>query len=140
MMIPNADRASKYTYVFIAHETAHQWWGDIVSWRSYRDQWLSEGFAGILGNSLHQPASRGRSKRRFISSMRESLRTAPVDPQRPGQRPPGHVGPIILGHGWDTSKTRGAYQVLIYNKGALVLADAPFPLDGPTSEQRQRVL
>jgi aminopeptidase N len=33
-MIPNADRASKYTYQFIAHETAHQWWGNIVAWRS----------------------------------------------------------------------------------------------------------
>jgi aminopeptidase N len=49
MMIPAADRDSKYTYVFIAHETAHQWWGDMVSWRSYRDQWLSEGFAEYSG-------------------------------------------------------------------------------------------
>lgn len=38
LMIPPTDQANKNTYVFIAHETAHQWWGDIVSWRSYRDQ------------------------------------------------------------------------------------------------------
>ena len=36
-------------YAFIAHETAHQWWGNIVAWRSYRDQWLSEGFAEYSG-------------------------------------------------------------------------------------------
>ena len=41
VMIPKTDTASKYTFSFIAHETAHQWWGNIVAWRSYRDQWLS---------------------------------------------------------------------------------------------------
>ena len=57
VMIPDTDRASKYTYVFVAHETAHQWWGNIVAWRSYRDQWLSEGFAeysGILYTGLRE--------------------------------------------------------------------------------------
>ena len=28
-----------------AHETAHQWWGDLVGWKSYRDQWLVEALA-----------------------------------------------------------------------------------------------
>ena len=28
-----------------AHEVAHQWWGHVVGWASYRDQWISEGFA-----------------------------------------------------------------------------------------------
>jgi hypothetical protein len=29
----------------IAHELAHQWWGNMVGWTSYRDQWLSEALA-----------------------------------------------------------------------------------------------
>jgi hypothetical protein len=29
----------------MAHETAHQWWGNLVSPLSYRDTWLSEGMA-----------------------------------------------------------------------------------------------
>lgn len=29
--------------------TAHQWWGNIVYWRFYLDQWLSEGFAEYSG-------------------------------------------------------------------------------------------
>ena len=28
-----------------SHEVSHQWWGHIVGWSSYHDQWLSEGFA-----------------------------------------------------------------------------------------------
>src|SRR5205814_10098636 len=49
LMIPGTDEATMYTYQFIAHETSHQWWGDSVLWRSYRDQWLSEGFAEYSG-------------------------------------------------------------------------------------------
>lgn len=29
----------------IAHELAHQWWGDVVTCRDWRDMWLNEGFA-----------------------------------------------------------------------------------------------
>src|SRR5262249_55211296 len=28
-----------------AHEVSHQWWGHVVGWSTYHDQWLSEGFA-----------------------------------------------------------------------------------------------
>src|SRR5207247_2101883 len=27
---------------FIAHELAHQWWGQAVGWQNYHEQWLSE--------------------------------------------------------------------------------------------------
>ena len=29
----------------LAHELGHQWWGHVVGWKSYRDQWVSETFA-----------------------------------------------------------------------------------------------
>ena len=31
--------------LFIGHEIAHQWWGHLIAWDSYRDQWLSEAMA-----------------------------------------------------------------------------------------------
>ena len=30
------------------HEVAHQWWGNIVGWDSYRDQWIDEAMANYL--------------------------------------------------------------------------------------------
>ena len=36
---------SRWKGYFLAHEIAHQWWGQGVTWRSYHDQWLSEGLA-----------------------------------------------------------------------------------------------
>jgi hypothetical protein len=121
VMIPGADRASKYTFAFIAHETAHQWWGNIVAWRSYRDQWLSEGFAeysGILYTSFRKDH---KASLNLIDELRDSLRRPPETQTGVGKGKLVDVGPIVLGHRLSTSKTYGAYNTLIYNKGALVL-------------------
>ena len=32
----------------LAHEIGHQWWGHVVGWKTYRDQWISETFAEYL--------------------------------------------------------------------------------------------
>ncbi len=36
---------SSYPSFFLAHELAHQWWGQAVGWKNYHEQWLSEGVA-----------------------------------------------------------------------------------------------
>jgi hypothetical protein len=131
LMIPATDRSSKYTYSFIAHETAHQWWGDIVSWRSYRDQWLSEGFAeysGILYTALRDGK---KSADELLRDLRASLRQPPETTSGVGKGKLADVGPLILGHRLATSKTLGAYQALIYNKGALVLRMLHFLMTNP---------
>src|ERR1700752_1447281 len=137
LMIPPADRASKYTYQFIAHETAHQWWGNIVAWRSYRDQWLSEGFAeysGILYTGLRESPG---AKNELLGRLRSSLKDAPITTTGIGKGRLVDVGPIILGHRLNTSKTLGAYQALIYNKGALVLRMLHFMLSNPNTGDGQ---
>ena len=137
LMIPATDRANKNTYSFIAHETAHQWWGGIVAWRSYRDQWLSEGFAeysGILYTGMRD--SKG-SKDDLLSRARESLRLPPETTTGVGKGRLVDVGPIILGHRLNTSKSFGTYQVLIYNKGALVLRMLHYMMSDPGSGNGQ---
>lgn len=138
LMIPDTDRADKYTYSFISHETAHQWWGNVVAWRSYRDQWLSEGFAeysGVLYTSLRQNP---KAALHLVDEMRDSLKLPPRTASEGlgmgrGKGRLEDVGPIILGHRLDTSKTYGAYQALIYNKGALVLRMIHFLLTNPAN-------
>src|SRR6185436_9063453 len=133
LMIPAADYASKNTYKFIAHETAHQWWGNIVAWRSYRDQWLSEGFAeysGILYTGLR---ANPKSREELLSRLRQSLREPPRTLTGIGEGRLADVGPIILGHRLNTKRTLGAYQALIYNKGALVLRMLHFLMTNPAN-------
>ena len=133
LMIPPTDRASKYTYVFIAHETAHQWWGNVVAWRSYRDQWLSEGFAeysGILYTAVREGAG---ARDDLLGRLRRSLTEPPMTETGLGKGRLVDVGPIIAGHRLSTRKTLGAYQTLIYNKGALVLRMLHFLFTDPSS-------
>lgn len=131
LMIPNTDRANKRTYLFIAHETAHQWWGDVVTWRSYRDQWLSEGFAEYSGMLYTGQRSGPDAKNDLINEARKSLGEQPETLNGVGKGKLYEVGPIILGHRLNTSKTFGAYQTLIYNKGALVLRMLHFLFTDP---------
>lgn len=133
LMIPPADRATTSTFGFIAHETAHQWWGNIVAWRSYRDQWLSEGFAeysGILYTGLRD---KPQSATDMIRARRESLKRIPRTLVGVGSGRLNDIGPIVLGHRLNTSKSFGAYQALVYDKGALVLRMLHFLFTHPTT-------
>ena len=137
LMIPAADRASKNTFQFIAHETAHQWWGGIVAWRSYRDQWLSEGFAeysGILYTGMRQNID---AKNDLLRGLRESLHEPPSTVNGIGKGRLVDVGPIILGHRLATRKSLDAYETLIYNKGALVLRMLHYMMSDPANGNGQ---
>ena len=45
-----------YWKVVTPHEVAHQWWGQLVGFNSYRDQWMSEGFADFSASLFLQSA------------------------------------------------------------------------------------
>ena len=131
IMIPGADRADASTYAFIAHETSHQWWGDMVLWRSYRDQWLSEGFAEYSGMLYVQSRDKASSEKELIKAARERLKMPPGTLTGPGAGRLVDVGPLVMGHRVETRETRGAYTALTYKKGALVLRMMHFLFTNP---------
>jgi aminopeptidase N len=69
----------------------------------------------------------------LINEARESLSEPPRTLNGTGKGKLFEVGPIILGHRLNTTKTQGAYQTLIYNKGALVLRMLHFLMTDPGS-------
>ena len=131
IMIPGADRADRFTYSFIAHETSHQWWGDMVLWRSYRDQWLSEGFADYSGLLYTQFRDKTSSEKDLIKEFREQLKQPPRTMTGIGSGRLVDVGPLIMGHRLENRETSGAYTALIYKKGALVLRMMHFLFTDP---------
>lgn len=133
LMIPPTDRASKYTYSFVSHETAHQWWGNIVAWRSYRDQWLSEGFAEYSGLLYTSKRENPKAANNLLDQMRQSVKDPPWTDVGMGKGRLNDVGPLVLGHRLSTRKTYGAYQSLIYNKGGMVLRMVHFLLTDPST-------
>lgn len=52
----------------LAHELAHQWWGDCVSVNDWRDVWLSEGFATYSEAIFHEYAYGTESYHDYVQS------------------------------------------------------------------------
>jgi hypothetical protein len=120
-------------YSFIAHEASHQWWGNIVAWRSYRDQWLSEGFAEYSG--VLYAARRGTDSTKttleLLRDMRDQLRNPPHTLTGITKGRLNDIGPIVQGLHLQSTRSLGAYQALIYAKGGLVLRMLHFLMSDP---------
>jgi len=110
-----AGAANFYNYV-AAHETSHQWWGHVVGWNSYRDQWLSEGFATFSTSYFVQAVYKNE---KFLEFWREARREI-LARNRQGKRP-ADVGGVTMGYRLDTAKTGGVTQAAIYSKGGYVV-------------------
>ena len=121
LLLARADQANRAVFSFISHETAHQWWGNIVAWRSYRDQWLSEGFAEYSGMLYTGLRYNMKAQRDLIDEARYGLPFPPKTDRGIGKIKMAEIGPLILGHRLNSRLTQNVYQNLIYNKGALVL-------------------
>jgi aminopeptidase N len=107
-----------YWKVVTPHEVAHQWWGHTVGFSSYRDQWMSEGFADMSA-SLYLTMIEKNPKKfiTFWNDERELLLER--DPQ--GFRAID-AGPLTMGYRSSNTRTGYmTYQRLVYPKGAYVL-------------------
>jgi hypothetical protein len=111
-----ARQEKSITDFFRAHETSHQWWGHKVAWKSYHDQWLSEGFAEFSGNLyLQHRSGPDEYKDRLRQSRKDLLLHDEKGP------PIEFVGPIWMGFRLISSESPAAYSRLVYEKGGFVL-------------------
>lgn len=93
----------------LIHELAHQWWGGLVSWKSYQDQWLTEGLAQFATLLYLEEAQGEASYRRALAGCKRWL----------GRK--NDAGPIIYGRRIaNLSGDLQAFQSIVYNKAALV--------------------
>jgi aminopeptidase N len=80
----------------IAHETAHQWFGDAVTPRRWPDLWLSEGFATYLA-AVYTQRTRGDSAfREEMGNIRKTVIAAKVVAERPVVDTVGGETPMTL--------------------------------------------
>ncbi len=101
------------------HEISHQWWGHVIGWDSYHDQWMSEGFAEFSASLYVQFVRKDMSK--FIeywNDQRDLITKA--GPQTRDKRP-YTVGPVTQGYRLNSAKTGGVARFMIYPKGAYIL-------------------
>lgn len=101
------------------HEVAHQWWGHTVGWTSYRDQWMSEGFAEFSTSLYVFFVRKDMAKfTEFWENQRHLILDASPATK---DRKPYKVGPVTQGYRLNSGKTGNVARFSIYPKGAYIL-------------------
>ena len=95
----------------IAHETAHQWWGDLLSWKSYRDQWLFEALANYSALLLLETESPSQF-RVVMEKYRQNL----LAKNKEGS-PLADAGPVTFGTRLNCSHFPDGYDAISYGRG-----------------------
>ncbi|OLC83395.1 MAG: hypothetical protein AUH66_02720 [Acidobacteria bacterium 13_1_40CM_4_57_6] len=99
-------------------EVAHQWWGNVVAWSSYRDQWIDEAIANYLAllfadtkknpdHTLH--VWLGRYRHQLTEKLPGATEAA------------GNIGALTLGTRLNSSKSPSAYEEIVYSKGSWII-------------------
>jgi hypothetical protein len=115
-----------------AHETAHQWWGDLVSWSSYRDQWFSEGLSNYCALMILQD----RDPAGFREVM-ESYRQDLIEKNKDGMTPMD-AGPVTLGTRLLSSRFPGGYEAISYGRGTWLFHMLRTMLDDADPQRNKR--
>ncbi len=100
-----------YSYLVPIHETAHQWWGDLVGWKSYRDQWMIEALANYSALTEVEKTN-PQFVRRVLDQYRESLLKKNSDGV-----PAMDAGPVTLGIRLYSSEFPDGYDTISYGRG-----------------------
>jgi hypothetical protein len=94
-----------------AHEAAHQWWGDLITWATYRDQWFSEGLANYCSLMVLQEKNPA-GFRLVMEKYRKDLAEKNQDGNFPKD-----AGPVTLGNRLLSSHFPEGYEDISYGRG-----------------------
>ncbi|MGA9118850.1 MAG: M1 family metallopeptidase [Bacteroidota bacterium] len=103
IQLDSRTRVDQNAVGLIAHEMAHQWWGDVVTCKDWRNIWLNEGFASYF-DPLYIEASRGEDAFQF--DMYHNQRSAINTDRSLGRKPIVSIG---------------SYTSNVYSRGSDVL-------------------
>ena len=102
---------SFFTDLLHAHETAHQWWGNVVTSAAYHDDWLMEALANYSA-LLYLEKRKGT---KVVDAILEDYRVKLLEKQEDGTTVES-VGPIVQGTRLDR-----AWIPVVYGKGTWIL-------------------
>jgi aminopeptidase N len=100
------------------HEVAHQWWGNVVTWSSYRDEWIEEALANYCALLYFEERKPGEHA---LAPWLENYRNDLLTKIAAGERIYDDAGPLALGQRLDSSLVTDGYARVIYAKGTWVM-------------------
>ena len=95
----------------LPHETAHQWWGDLVGWRTYRDQWIVEALSNYSALMLLETQNPAEFQK-VLDGYRADLLQKNKE-----NEPLRDAGPVTLGLRLNSSHFPNGYEAISYGRG-----------------------
>jgi aminopeptidase N len=99
---PHGSRNKYFDYILV-HESAHEWWGNAVSAKTWGDFWIHEGFATYAEDVYLERVKGRETADRHMQSWKSSV---------------GKSSRLYRGENVDSGS---AYNINLYSKGAWVL-------------------
>ncbi len=117
---PTALRSARqqtfFSDVLAAHETAHQWWGAVISIERNEDSWLLESLANYSAVLWLEKKRGFKDALAVLDGYRDQLLQ-----QTDGKHTPESAGPIVWGDRLLSTDVPGAWETVTYGKGVWVL-------------------
>ena len=105
-----------YSEIMPAHETAHQWWGNVVASAGAEDDWMMEALANYSALLYLEKHKGPRAVDQLLADYRARLLS-----KTPDGATIESTGPIIWGERLTRSKAPAAWRVITYEKGSWIL-------------------
>ena len=112
----SASQEAFFSDVLAAHETAHQWWGAVISVERNEDSWLLESLANYSAVLWLEKKRGFKEALAVLQGYRDQLLR-----QTDGKNTPESAGPIVWGDRLLSSDIPGAWQSVTYGKGVWIL-------------------
>jgi hypothetical protein len=112
----NAHGRLFFSDILYAHETAHQWWGNIVNAAGYHDEWLMEALADYSALLYLEKKSGPQPVALVLDTYKTNLLQKTADGQTVES-----TGPIVMGSRLENSQAPQAYNFVTYGKGSWIM-------------------
>ncbi len=105
-----------FSDLLLAHEIAHQWWGNLVSAADYRSEWIMESIANYSALELLEDAKGTIARDEVLRFYRRELGLA-----RGGAAVPESIGPIEWGQRLIDLGGLETWRIVTYEKGTWIV-------------------
>jgi hypothetical protein len=112
----NLEQQIFFSDLIVAHEIAHQWWGNVVIVSSYQDEWITEALANYSA-LLWLEKKRGV---KAVDTVLDDFRARLLVKDSDG-RTLESAGPIVWGIRLESSDIPDAWRAITYEKGAWIM-------------------